>query len=69
MSAVLDFIPTKQFKGKNTPPWITSEISYALHAEKEASRLKLKKSPTGRQQQKYHELRAKAKTLLRESRT
>jgi len=34
----------------------------------EAARSKLKKSPTDHQQQKYHELRAKAKTLIRESR-
>ena len=30
ISAVSDFIPTKKIKGKNTPPWITSEIIHAL---------------------------------------
>ena len=65
MSAVSDFIPTKKIKGKNTPPWITSEIIHALR-KKEAARSKLKKSPTDHQQ-KYRELRAKAKTLIRES--
>ena len=34
----------------------------------EAARSKLKKSPTDHQQQKYRELRAKAKTRIRESR-
>ena len=36
--------------------------------KKEAARSKLKKSPTDHQQQKYRELRAKAKTRIRESR-
>ena len=67
VSAVSDFIPTKKIKGKNTPPWITSEIIHALW-KKEAARSKLKKSPTDHQQQKYRELRAKAKTLIRKSR-
>ena len=67
MSAVSDFIPTKKIKGKNTPPWITSEIIHALR-KKEAARSKLKKSPTDHQQQKYRELRAKAKSLIHESR-
>ena len=67
LSAVSDFIPTKKIKRKNTPPWITSDIIHALR-KKEAARSKLKKSPTDHQQQKYHELRAKAKTLIRESR-
>ena len=58
MSAVSDFIPTKKTKGKNTPPWITSEIIHALR-KKEASRSKLKKSPTDHQQQKYHEITGK----------
>ena len=48
MSAVSDFIPTKKIKGKNTPPWITSEIIHALR-KKEAARSKLKKSPTDHQ--------------------
>ena len=67
MSAVSDFIPTKKIKGKNTPPWITSEIIHALR-KKEDAPLKLKKSPTDHQQQKYCQLRAKAKTCIRESR-
>lgn len=67
MSAVSDFIPTKKIKGKNTTPWITSEIIHALR-KKEAARSKKKKSPTDHQQLKYRELRAKAKTLIRESR-
>ena len=67
MSAVSDFIPTTKIKGKNTPPWITSEIIHALW-KKEAARSKLKKSPTDHQQQKYRELRAKAKALICESR-
>ena len=66
MSAVSDFIPTKKIKGKNTPPWITSEIIHALR-KKEAARSKLKKSPTDYQQQKYRELRETAKTLIREN--
>ena len=37
MSAVSDFIQTKKIKGKNTPPWITSEIIHALR-KKEAAR-------------------------------
>ena len=41
MSAVSDFIPTKKIKGKNTPPWITSEIIHALR-KKEAARSKLR---------------------------
>ena len=65
MSAVSDFIPTKKIKGKNTPPWITSEIIHALW-KKEAARSKLKKSPTDHQRQKYRELRTKAKILMRE---
>ena len=65
MSAVSDFIPTKKIKGKNTPPWITSEIIHALW-KKEAARSKLKKSPTDHQRQKYRELRTKAKILIRE---
>ena len=67
MSAVSDFIPTKKIKGKNTPPWITSEIIHALR-KKEAACSKLKKSPTDHQRQKYRELRTKAKILIRESR-
>ena len=59
MSTVSDFIPTKKFKGKNArlPSW-----------KNEAARSKLKKSPTDHQQQKYRELRAKARTRIRESR-
>ena len=59
MSTVSDFIPTKKFKGKNArlPSW-----------KNEATRSKLKKSPTDHQQQKYRELRAKARTRIRESR-
>ena len=49
MSAVSDFIPTKKIKGKNTPPWITSEIIHALR-KKESARSKRKKSPTDHQQ-------------------
>ena len=41
MSAVSDFIPTEKIKGKNTPPWITSEIIHALR-KKEAARSKLR---------------------------
>ena len=67
MSAVSDFIPTKKIKGKNTPPWITSEIIHALR-KKEAACSKLKKSPTDHQRQKYRELRTKAKILIHESR-
>ena len=62
MSAVSDFIPTKKTKEKNTPPWITSKIIHALR-KKETSRSKLKKSATDHQQQKYRELRAKARLL------
>ena len=47
--------------------WITSEIIHALR-KKGAARSKQKKSPTDHQQQKYRELRAKAKTLIRENR-
>ena len=63
MSAVSDFIPTKKIQGKNTSPWITSEIIHPLR-KKEAARSKLKKSPTDHKQQKYRELRAKSKTLI-----
>ena len=63
MSAVSDFIPTKKIKGKNTPPWITSEIIHALR-KKEAACSKLKKSATDHQRQKYRELRTKAKILI-----
>ena len=66
MSAVLDFVPTKKIKGKNTPPWITSKNIHALRKE-EAARSKLKKSPTDHQRQKYHKLHTKAKILLCES--
>lgn len=66
MNAVSNFIPTKKIKGKNTPPWITNEIIHTLW-KKEAAHSKLKKSPTDYQQQKYCELHAKAKTLIRES--
>ena len=59
MSAVSDFIPTKKFNGKNARLPLRKN---------EAARSKLKKSPTDHQQQKYRELRAKAKTLIRESR-
>ena len=62
MSAVSDFIATKKIKGKNIPPWITSEIIHALR-KKEAARSKLKKSPTDHQQQKYRELRARPRLL------
>ena len=47
--------------------WIASEIIHALR-KKRAAGSKLKKSPTDHQQQNYRELRAKAKTLIRESR-
>ena len=67
MSAVSDLIPAKKIKGKNTPPWITSEIIHALLG-KEAVRSKLKKSPTDHQQQKYRELRPNAKILIHETR-
>ena len=67
MSAVSDFIQTKKIKGKNTPPWITSDIIHALR-KKEAARSKLKKSTTQLQRHKYRELCTKAKTLIRESR-
>ena len=66
INAVSDFIPTKKIKRKNTPPWITNEVIHALR-KKEAARSKLKKSPTDHQEQKYRGLRAKAKTLIRES--
>ena len=39
MSAVLNFIPTKKIKGKNTPPWITSEIIHALDLARQPKRL------------------------------
>ena len=61
----LGFYPNQ--KGKNTPPWITSQIIHAPR-KKEAARSKLKKSPTDHQQQNYRELRTKAKTLIPESR-
>ena len=67
MNAVSDFIPTKKVTGKNTPPWITSQIIHAPR-KKEAACSKLKKSPTDHQQQNYRELRTKAKTLIPESR-
>jgi len=68
MGTVSDFIPTKKIKGKITRPWITSKIIHALR-KKEAARSKLKRYPTDQQQQqKYRELRAKATTLIRESR-
>ena len=53
----------KRSREKNTPPWITSEIIHAL-GEKEAACSTLKKSPTDYQQQKYRDMRAKAKTLI-----
>ena len=59
MSAVSDFIPTKKFNGKNARLPLRKN---------EAACSKLKKSPTDHQQQKYRELRAKAKTRIRESR-
>ena len=63
MSTVSDFIPSKKITGKkNKPPWITGEIIHALR-KKEAACSKLKKSPTDYQQQKYRDMRAKAKTL------
>ena len=63
----LGFYRNQKDQGKNTPPWITSEIIHALR-KKEAARSKLKKSPTDHQRQKYRELRTKAKILIRESR-
>ena len=53
----------KRSREKNTLPWITSEIIHAL-GEKEAACSTLKKSPTDYQQQKYRDMRAKAKTLI-----
>ena len=62
----LRFYPNQKDQGKKTllPP---SEIIHALR-KKEAARSKLTKTPTDQQQQKYRELCAKTKTLLRESR-
>ena len=67
LSAVADHIPTKSLERKIRPPWITRDIIHVLR-KKETARLKLKKSPSSHQKEKFRQLRTKAKRMIRECR-
>ena len=45
LNAVQDYIPTKNIKGHNNPPWINGDIVHALR-KKESTRQKFFSSPT-----------------------
>ena len=60
LAAVQDYIPTKNIKGCNNPPWINGYIVHALR-KKESARQKFLSSPTDSLRAKFRELRAKVK--------
>ncbi|XP_068739481.1 uncharacterized protein [Montipora capricornis] len=68
LAAVRDYIPTKNIKGRNNPPWINGDIVHALR-KKESARQKFLSSPTDSLRAKFRELRAKVKNMIKESRT
>ena len=68
LAAVQDYIPTKNIKGRNNPPWINGDIVHALR-KKESARQKFLSSPTDFLRAKFRELRAKVKNMIKESRT
>ena len=61
------FIPTKGFKGRNSPPWINGEIIHDIR-KKEAIRRKLKRSHTNYLRNRFKELRTKVKSMVSERR-
>ena len=63
LDAVHKNIPTKTIKNINSPPWINSEIIYAIK-KKETVRRKLKSSPSDVLQSKLKELRTRVKHLV-----
>ena len=66
MAGVSDFIPKKKIKGKNSPPWINGEIIDAIK-KKEAARRRLKKSPSNLHREKFKELRAHVKQMIKKA--
>ena len=68
LAAVQDYIPKKNIKGRNNPPWINGDIVHALR-KKESARQKFLSSPTDSLRAKFRELRAKVKNMIKESRT
>ena len=68
LAAVADFVPLKNIRRKNGPPWLTGDILYLLR-KKESVRKKLKSSPQNNLlREKFKNLRARTKQLIRESR-
>ena len=67
LAAVTNYIPTKQIKGKNPLPW-TNGPTLNVIKKKESVWQKLKKSSSRYLRDKYSQLRAKVKCMLRESR-
>ena len=68
LSVVKTYIPTKRIKGRNFPPWMNGNIMYEIR-KKEAVRKKLKSSPSDSLNNRFKQLRANVKKLIRESRS
>ena len=68
LSVVKTYTPTKRIKGRNFPPWMNGNIMYEIR-KKEAVRKKLKSSPSDSLNNRFKQLRANVKKLIRESRS
>ena len=66
LAAVSDYIPMKRLKGRNPLPWINGTI-LNLMKKKDSVRQKLKKSSSSHLREKFKNLRAEVKRLLRDS--
>ena len=67
-SVVKNYIPMKRIKERNFPPWMDGNIMHELR-KKDSVRKKLKSSPTDSLHNRFKQLRANLKKLMRESRS